>query len=73
MVQPAVLIMKSDGTPLYSWAIVPSVMNLGGAKDRPDLTQVWENVEATLKGNPEVHKKLHLQTFTQVMWQKIFG
>jgi hypothetical protein len=73
MAQPAVLAMKSDGTVLFNWAIVPGVMNLGGAKDRPDLKQVWENVEAKLNGQPEVHKKFQLQTFHQVIWQKLFG
>ncbi len=73
MAQPAVIVMKKDGTVLYSWAIVPSMMNLGGAKDRPDLVQVWENVEAKMNEKPVVHENIKLQTFTQVMWQKIFG
>lgn len=30
-------------------------MNLGGAKDRPILQQVWENVQAKLKGQKAVH------------------
>lgn len=38
-------------------------MNLGGAKDRPDLNQVWENVLARLNGQPLVHKKYTLQSF----------
>jgi peroxiredoxin len=73
MAQPAILVMQSDGTVLFDWAIVPSVMNLGGAKDRPDLKQVWENMEAKLAGKPEVHGKYDLQSFTKVIWAKIFG
>jgi peroxiredoxin len=73
MAQPAILVMQSDGTVLYDWAIVPSVMNLGGAKDRPDLKQVWENMEAKMDGKPEVHKKYDLQSFAKVIWGKVFG
>jgi peroxiredoxin len=73
MAQPAILVMRSDGTVLYDWAIVPGVMNLGGAKDRPDLKQVWENMEAKMNGKPEVHKKYDLQSFVKVIWGKMFG
>jgi hypothetical protein len=72
MAQPAILVMKSDGTVLFDWAIVPGVMNLAGAKDRPDLNQVWENVLARLNGQPLVHNKYILQSFTKVLMQKIF-
>ncbi|KAJ7676149.1 hypothetical protein B0H17DRAFT_1161534 [Mycena rosella] len=44
MAQPALLVLKEDGT-----------MNLGGAKDRPVLDEVWENVEAQLHGKSKVH------------------
>ncbi|KAJ5128124.1 hypothetical protein N7448_008903 [Penicillium atrosanguineum] len=30
MAQPAILVMKNDGTVLFDWAIVPGMMNLGG-------------------------------------------
>jgi peroxiredoxin len=73
MAQPAILVMQSDGTVLYDWAIVPSVMNLGGAKDRPDLKQVWENAEAKMEGKPKVHQTYDLQSFTKVIWGKLFG
>ncbi|KAI5461846.1 hypothetical protein BGZ63DRAFT_509447 [Mariannaea sp. PMI_226] len=53
--QPAILVLQRDGTALESWAIIPSEMNLGGAKDRPVLDQVWENVQARLKGQQAVH------------------
>jgi hypothetical protein len=32
-------------------------MNLGGAKDRPVLDQIWENVQKQLEGKEVVHKK----------------
>ena len=73
MAQPALLVMQNDGTVVYNWAIVPSVMNLGGAKDRPDLKQVWENAEAKMKGERPVHSKYDLQSFWKVMCAKILG
>ena len=73
MAQPAILVMKRDGTVLFDWVIVPGVMNLGGAKDRPDLNQVWENVLARLNGQPFVHKRYILQSFRKVMTQKLFS
>ena len=48
-------------------------MNLGGAKDRPDLTQVWENVQAKLAGKAVVHKKYAKTSFTGMVWGKVFG
>ena len=30
-------------------------MNLGGAKDRPSLKEIWENVDAKLEGKDPVH------------------
>lgn len=48
-------------------------MNLGGAKDRPDLNQVWENVQAKLAGKSVVHKKYAKTSFTGMVWGKVFG
>ena len=48
-------------------------MNLGGAKDRPDLSQVWDNVQAKLAGKPAVHDKYSLTTMAVGLKQKIFG
>ena len=48
-------------------------MNLGGAKDRPSLTQIWDNVEATLDDKPKIHNTLALQSFFEVMKRKLFG
>ncbi|KAF5541760.1 hypothetical protein FMEXI_7808 [Fusarium mexicanum] len=57
LAQPAVLVMRPDGSVLQQWAIVPSTMNLGGAKDRPVLEQIWENVQKQLEGKEVVHKE----------------
>jgi hypothetical protein len=77
MAQPAILVGRINGEGgrevLEKWAIVPSAMNLGGAKDRPDLVQVWENVQAKLAGKPVVHKKYSLMGFFGTMAGKIFG
>ncbi|KAM5368714.1 hypothetical protein ACJZ2D_009380 [Fusarium nematophilum] len=56
MAQPAVAVIKNNGIVLESWAINPTVMNAGGAKDRPDLNQIWENVQAALEGRKPVHE-----------------
>ncbi len=48
-------------------------MNLGGAKDRPMLSEVWENVAAQLEGKPQVHKKYSLLSATGVLKEKVFG
>jgi hypothetical protein len=83
MAQPAILVgrqirggdgmMTEEREVLEKWAIVPSAMNMGGAKDRPDLIQVWENVQAKLAGKPVVHKKYSLMGFFGTMAGKIFG
>jgi hypothetical protein len=48
-------------------------MNLGGAKDRPALEEVWENVRAKLDGKEVVHKSYSLQSFLAVIREKVFG
>ena len=48
-------------------------MNMFGAKDRPILKEVWENVEAHLRGHERVLKKVAKTTVTGVMCKKIFG
>ena len=73
MVQPAVLVVTNDGAVLYSWAAVPGVRNLGGAKDRPNLKQILENAMARMSGQPLLHNKYASQSFTQVMMQKFLG
>ena len=48
-------------------------MNLRGAKDRPALNEVWENVAAQLEGKPQVHRNYSLQGASGVLKEKIFG
>ena len=48
-------------------------MNLGGAKDRPNLNQLWDNVEAKLAGNKPVHAKYSLLGSLAVLKERIFG
>lgn len=48
-------------------------MNMGGAKDRPELEQVWENVKAKMDGKPKVHSSYKMVSFLGVVWGKIFG
>ncbi|KAH7342475.1 hypothetical protein BKA65DRAFT_292349 [Rhexocercosporidium sp. MPI-PUGE-AT-0058] len=74
MAQPAVLVVKRDGGEvLEKWAIVPGIMNLGGAKDRPELTQVWENVQAKLKGGKAVHGTYKKISAVGVLKGTLFG
>ena len=42
-------------------------MNMGGAKDRPDLAQVWENVQDKLEGGEGRHNKYALLGMWTVM------
>lgn len=48
MVQPGVVIEDADGKVLYRWAIVPSEMNLGGASDRPLVSDILGALEHIL-------------------------
>ena len=48
-------------------------MNMGGAKDRPMLQEVWDNTAADLRGRSPVHKYYSKTTFFGVMGRKIFG
>ena len=50
MVQPGVVIEDRDGRVLYRWAIDPNTMNLGGATDRPLVTDIIGGLEAILAG-----------------------
>lgn len=48
-------------------------MNFGGAKDRPELEQVWENVKAKLDGKQRVHTSYKLVSLFAAVKGKIFG
>ena len=48
-------------------------MNLGGAKDRPVLNEVWENTEAQLQGKNGPHKTVGKIGAGSVILGKLFG
>lgn len=48
VVQPGVLCVGPERKVLFAWAIDPSVMNLGGASDRPVPRNIWTVVQAKL-------------------------
>ena len=48
-------------------------MNLKGAKDRPALSEVWENAEKQMLGKPRRHEKYSLQSFRTGIWQVVMG
>mmetsp|Transcript_13318 Transcript_13318/g.33954 ORF Transcript_13318/g.33954 Transcript_13318/m.33954 type:complete len:98 (-) Transcript_13318:304-597(-) len=51
MAQPGIRVFKGDtATVLYSWRILPSIMNAGGASDRPVIEDVWGIVQDKLDG-----------------------
>lgn len=58
MVQPGVVIEDAQGKVLYSWAIVPSEMNFGGATDRPLVSDIIGALEHILQHGdaPETFK-----------------
>eukprot|EP01043_Picozoa_sp_COSAG02_P036220 COSAG02_NODE_2639_length_8352_cov_5.696959_4_plen_184_part_00 len=53
MVQPACMVVDANGNEIYSWRLVPSPENLGGAIDRPVPSEVWARVKAVLAGTDE--------------------
>ncbi|CAF9927437.1 MAG: hypothetical protein HETSPECPRED_006586 [Heterodermia speciosa] len=73
MVQPGVLIGGNRVGVVYSWAIRPATMNLGGAKDRPLLNEVWDNAQAKMAGKPPAHTKLGSLSLVSGLLQMIRG
>ncbi len=82
MAQPAILVLRGGKggdmmggkeAVLEKWAIVPSTMNLGGASDRPDLEQVWDNVRAKIEGKGVVHTAYNKMGLLGLLWGKVFG
>ena len=50
MAQPGVLILPSNtDKPIYNWAVNPTLMNLGGASDRPVFSHVWRDARTYLE------------------------
>ncbi|KAF2484525.1 hypothetical protein BDY17DRAFT_295813 [Neohortaea acidophila] len=74
MIQPAVLVVNKEGKVIYQWAIQPSMMNLGGAKDRVSLQEVWEDVQGILTGD-KTSMRTHFsrQSLSAGLKQKMFG
>jgi hypothetical protein len=76
MAQPAILILrKGEKTEevLEKWGIVPAVMNMGGASDRPDLEQVWANAKAKIEGGSVVHTDYKKQGVLATLFGKLTG
>jgi hypothetical protein len=82
MAQPGFLVLRGGkrndmigekGSVIEKWAIVPSMMNIGGASDRPELEQVWDNAMATIEGKGVVHTVYTKMGFLGMIWEKIFG
>ena len=82
MAQPAILVLRggkggdlkgAEGAVFEKWAIIPSMMNIGGASDRPNLEQVWENVRAKIEGKGVVHGSYKKMRLLGVLRGMIFG
>ncbi len=76
MVQPGIVIEDSAGRVLYRWAIVPSEMNIGGAKDRPLVSEIVGALEQILAGGEipdsfEIMEMDHLEAHHPDMHQKV--
>lgn len=48
-------------------------MNLGGASDRPFLSEIWENVQAKLNDKKPVHARYSSLGAAKLLKEKIFG
>jgi len=48
-------------------------MNLGGASDRPDLAQIWDNVLSKLRKEKPAHKMYKTQGALSVLFGKVFA
>ena len=46
-------------------------MNLGGAKDRASLDEIWENSKALLQGNAVKYTRLSSIGAVSVLWENI--
>lgn len=46
--QPGLVCIKPDRSVLFSWAIEPSLSNLGGGTNRPVPREIWGSVQAKL-------------------------
>ena len=48
-------------------------MNLGGATDRPNLKEIWENAEAKLNSGRVLHEKYSSKGVMGLIREKVFG
>ena len=61
--QPAIVMMrKSTDDVVFRWAVVPKLMNLGGASDRPKIPELWTKVKVALDEGGEVTGKVKLSS-----------
>uniref|UniRef100_A0A7S3PIG4 Uncharacterized protein n=1 Tax=Aplanochytrium stocchinoi TaxID=215587 RepID=A0A7S3PIG4_9STRA len=51
LAQPGVLVISSDLKIMFKWRIDPSIMNVGGAYDRPKIEEIWSAMKLKLKGD----------------------
>ena len=61
--QPGLIILrKSVQDVVYRWAIVPKLMNLNGASDRPKIPELWEKTKEALDEGGVVAGKVKLNS-----------
>lgn len=48
-------------------------MNMGGASDRPIMSEIWDNVQAKLKNTKPVHSRYSSLGLMGLLREKIFG
>lgn len=48
-------------------------MNIGGAKDRPSITEIWEDVQSKMAGKQVDRVSYSTQSFFKVMAAKLMG
>jgi len=68
---PSIVSAIAVSVQIVMWLLTGLKMNIGGAKDRPMLEQIWENVEAQMENRPAVHKKVQTQGAMNVLSGKI--
>mmetsp|Transcript_9619 Transcript_9619/g.20598 ORF Transcript_9619/g.20598 Transcript_9619/m.20598 type:complete len:111 (-) Transcript_9619:74-406(-) len=72
MVQPGLVVLDSRGEVLYHWAIEPSLMNVGGATDRPDISSVWAHIKQVLEDPSKKDEPPKLAHTSRMMFRDLF-
>jgi len=63
-----------DYTTLYFWKIIPSIMNSGGASDRPLLSSVWSIVLDKLNGvEVDPSREENIELTSKFDWRSFFA